>query len=311
MAGLTYADYVNKGRIAAVLSEALHINLYDSSSLRGAMTFHPYTAGGSTTMNVTTSTRGYAMAPASSETSGGFTVVDPTASQFQLTIARYGLFMRPTDLFRITQTGSPFDIDYAVGMLSESLNLTLTDLLCTLFPNVSGNVGSTTVNADTDDVYDGIYTLMLANAGAADIMAVLHGQQINDIMGSIRAEGGAAQYRQDTQAAVAASGIRANDGYRFSFAGVDFHQCDSVPTANTGADRQGAMFVPGAFGYTLGNVSQMDPNVDPADIILGTSEMFIERSRDAQNAQSDLIANSYPGVVEQEDARAVKFTTDA
>jgi hypothetical protein len=311
MAGLTYADYVNKGRIAAVLSAALHENLYDGSSLRAMMTFHPYSAGGSTTMNVTTTTRGYAMAAASSETSGGFSVLDPTASQFQLTIARYGLFMRPTDLFRITQPGSPFDVDYAVGMLSESLNLTLTDLLCGLFANVSGGVGTTTVNASTDDVYDAIYTLMLANAGASDIMAVLHGQQCNDVMQAIRGEGGAVQLRQDTQAAVVASGIRSGDGYRFSFAGVDFHQCDSVPTANGGADRQGAVFVPGAFGYTLGNVSQMDPNIDPADIILGTSEMFIERSRDAQNAQSDLIANSYPGVVEQEDARAVKFTTDA
>lgn len=310
---ITYADYIGKGRIAAVLSAGLHEMLYDGVVLAGMMDFRPYTGGGSSTMNLTTFTRGQAMAAASSETSGGFTATDPTASQKQLAVALYGLQMRPTDLFKITgQNGAPWDVDYILGVLTESLGLTLTDLLTALFASVTGGVGTSGSNASTDDIYDAIYFLRLGNNMNPRRMAILHGQQINDIQESIRAEGGATQFRTDTQQAVAATGMREGDGYVFSFAGVDFHQCGSVGTANGGADRQGVMMAPGAFAYTLGGVGVLGQEmVDPNDILIGTDQMFVERDRNAANSYTDLYAKAYPGVVEMETARAVKITTDA
>ena len=308
----TYAAYVGSGRITAVLNEALHENLYDAVGLRSAMTFYPYNAGASTTMNITTGTRGYAMAAATSETDGSnITATDPTTGQFQLTIARYGLMMNPTDLFHITGKGSPLDLDYTISLLTESLDLTLTDLLVGLFSSVAGNVGTTGVNMSTDDLYDAIFYLTLNNNTASQLMGVLHGQQCNDLMSSIRGETGPMQFRTDAQRAVGLEGVRRGDGFRFSFAGVDIHQCNSVATANSGEDRQGSIFAPGAFAYTLGNVSDMDPMVNPDDIVVGTSEMFVERNRDATHGDTEFIVNSYPGVAEAEDLRAVKVTTDA
>ncbi len=308
---VSYSSYVGSGRISAVLSAALHANLYDAVGLRSAMTYYEYTGGGSDTMNVTTVTGGYAMSAASSETSSGYSTVDPTASQFQLAIAQYGLMMTPTDLFRITQPGSPLDVDLLLRLLTESLDLTMTDLLVGLISSVSGNVGTSGANMTTDDLYDAIFYLTLNNNTAAQLMGVLHAQQCNDLMQSIRSEAGPMQFRDDAQRAVALQGVRAGDGLRYTFAGVAVHQCNSVLTATAGADRQGVIFAPGAFAYTLGDVSEMDPMINPADIIVGSREMFVERVRDGVNSTTQFIAKSYPGVAEQEDLRAVKVTTDA
>ncbi|MEL6341533.1 MAG: hypothetical protein AAFV53_00265 [Myxococcota bacterium] len=309
---VTYADYVNSGRIAAILNPLLHENLYDAVGLRRFMTFYPYTAGGSTTMNVTTVTRGYSMAAASSETSGGFTATDPTANQFQLTVALHGLLMRATDLFKVTGPGAALDVDYLLSLLLESLDLTLTDLMAGLFASVSGNVGQSGVDASADDLYDAVYYLRLNNNISQDRMAILHGQQVNNLQESIRNERGAIEYTQQTQNAVQATGRDGQTGYAFSHAGVDVYQCGSVPTATAGADRQGCVMAPGAFAYTLGGVALLGQEmVNPQDIIAGTNEMFIERSRDAGNSQTDFYAKAYPAVTEAEDLRAVKITTDA
>lgn len=308
---ITNADYIGGGRIAAVLSRALHENLYDPVSLRAAMTLQPYMGGGSATQNITTVTRGYPMAAASSETTGGFSATDPTTSQYQLTIARYGLVFNATDLFHITGQGAALDLDYLLGMLSEALDLTLTDLLVALFANISTSVGTSGVNASVDDVYDAIFALALANNLAGPYMAVLHGQQCNDVMNSIRGENGPIQYRDETQRAVTMGGIRRGDGYRFTHAGVDFHQCGSVGTTNGGADRDGCIFTPGAFAYTLGNTGEMEPQIPSEHLLVQTPELFIERDRDSANGDTLYYAISYPGVAEAEDARAVRFVTDA
>jgi hypothetical protein len=140
----------------------------------------------------------------------------------------------------------------------------------------------------------------------AQLACVLHNQQINDLVDSTRGETGAFQFRSDAQGILGPTGV----GFRGQLLGIQFYQSDSVPTANAGADRRGCMFSAGAFAYTMGPV---DPamQVNPADIIYGDSEMFIERSRDAEDAMSSYLVNFYPGTAEQEDLRAVRITTDA
>lgn len=307
---ITYSSYTGAGRISAILTRLLHENLYDGVGLRGAMTFYPFPQSGSATMNITTVTRGNAMSAASNETSSGLTNAALTASQKQLTVARYGLIFQASDLFQLTGPNEALNVDYLYGVLTESLDLTLTDLLAALFPNVAGNVGTTTVNMSTSDLYDAIFYLTLNNNTATNLMGVLHAVQCNDLMQSIRSETGPAQYRMDAQSAVGLQGVRRGDGFRFSFAGVDIHQCNSVGTANGGDDRQGCIFAPGAFGYTLAPVALMD-QVNPADLVVDAREVVVERNRDAVNGLTQFIANSYPGTVEMEDLRAVKVTTDA
>ena len=302
---VTYATLLsNGGRVARVLSTMLHTLLYDPTGLRALMTFKPMAGQGSATTNITRLTRGSVMAAASSETSGGASNTALTTTNYDITVARYLLKMQPSDLFHIT--GGPIDVDVVLGILTESLDLTLTDLLCALFANIAGNVGTSGSDLTVDDIFDAIYYLNLQNNPGA-LATVLHNQQVNDLIESVRGETGAMQFRQDATGLLRPPGV----GWKGRFLEVDFYQSDSVPTANAGADRRGCMFSAGAFAYQLAPVASMQPMINPADILIATGEMFVERDRDADNGLTSLIVNSYPGTAEQEDLRAVRITTDA
>mgnify|MGYP001583050530 CR=1 FL=1 len=303
----SYAAFLSAGgRVTRVLSSRVHESLSDPTGLRKLMDQHEWDGGGSATSNVTRVTRGLVMAAATSEIVGGATNTLPTTTNFDITVARYLATVAPTDLFRITDGG--INVPYLVGLLTESLDLTLTDLLTALFANVAGNVGTSGNDMTVDDFYDAIYYLNLnlnGNSNAGDLAAVLHQQQLNDFIESIRGEVGPMQFREDAQGLLDAPGV----GFVGQFAKVPIYQSDSV--VSTGADRRGCMFGRGAFAYKLAPVGAMDPMINPADILVGTPEMFIERSRDSANGITNLYVNSYPGTAEQEDLRAVRITTDA
>lgn len=303
---VSYATLLaNGGRVARILSAKLHENLYDPTGLRALMDLVPWRGmQESATTNVTKVARGLVMAAAGTEVASAWSNTALTTTNYDLTVARYGAIMAPTDLFRMT--GGPIDTDYVVGILAESLDLTLTDLLVALFASVAGNVGTSGADLTVDDFFDGIYYLNLYN-NPPQLVAVLHNQQVNDLIEALRSETGPMQWRTDAQNMLQVSGV----GFKGQFAGVGVFQSDSVATANAGADRCGAMFSMGAFAYQLGAVSDMQPNVDPADIVIATPELYVERDRDATNGITKDIVNAYPGVAEQEDLRACRMTTDA
>lgn len=302
MAEISYATILSAGgRVARVLTDSLHESLYDPVGLRSLMNQVPFGAAGSATTNITRVTRGSVAAAASTEVSGGFTAAVPTTSNYDITVARYGLVYEPTDLFHIT--GGALDLDYLLGMLVEALDLTLTDLLCALFANIAGSVGTSGADMTVDDFFDAMYYLNLKNNGT-DIAAVLHGQQINDLIESVRGETGALQFSADAQGLLKMPGV----GFKGQLLGIPIYQSDSV--TGDGANRTGCMFAGGAFAYQLAPVNAMDPMVNPADLILQSPEMFIERDRDADNGKTQLLLNFYPGTAEAEDLRACRIVTD-
>lgn len=306
---VTYASLVsNGGRIAAVLAALLHENLYDSTSLRGLMEFREQ-VNGSTVGRVSTVTRGLNFAAASSETSGGASNTALTTGYYDLIVARYLAQMQPTDLMAISgDGGSGVNAALLISILLEGLDLTITNLLALAFPNLSTSVGATGVDLTVSNFFSAKYALNLTYNGPG-LACVLHPQQLNDLEASIRGEAGAMQYRQDAQMMLEAK----RTGYVGSFLGVDIFQSGRVTTANAGADRCGAMFSRGCYAYTLGDISRImgQQLVNPADMVVATPEIFIERKRDADNAMTTYIANMYPAVVEAEDLRGVKIVTDA
>lgn len=299
----------NGGRVARVLEPVLHEILYSKVGLRALMDFRDFRGGGSATMNVTKVTRGLKMTATSTEVSSGFSNSPLTTGNYDLTVARNGAILAPTDLMKIT--GGALDVGYLLGILTESFELTLTDKLVGLFANIAGNVGTSGSDLTVDNIYAGKFYLNLQD-NSGRVACVLHNQQINDLESSLRAEAaGALTERADAQAMVGMAIGAASNGYKGSFAGVDFYQSSDCPTANAGADREGCMFAQGAFASTIAPVSDMDPMVDPDDIVLATPLMFIERNRDSINAITQFIVNCYIGVAEQEDLRACRVTTDA
>ena len=298
----------NGGRIAKLLGANVHTNLFDSQiGLRSLLTYYAL-SGPSATLATTKLTMGYAAAAASSETSGGASNTLLSTGNFDLVAARYLLKMQPSDLFAMTSQGAPVTIDTITMALIAAVDQTIASLLTGLFAGVSGNVGTTGVDLDPDVFFDAIYVLNLAN-NPRGLAAVLHPQQVNDLIEGMRGETGAIQFRSDIQ------GMLGNPGsaYRATILGVDVYQSDRVALANANADRQGCMFSQGAFAYTLGDVPSIigAGMINPGNIVMQTPEMFIEMSRDADNGLSSMILNMYPGVAEAEDARAVKITTDA
>lgn len=305
-----YSGLTSSARISAVLSQTIAVKLYDTASLIN----HPSilkinAAPGSTAVQVPVISWGAdAMASVAENASVSNTGLTTTAAT--LTLARQALRRQVSDLAQATAQGVPLDvtIDNIATDMVAAWNKRGTAMIGALASGFSNSVGSTGVDLSVTTFYNAIFSLQLT-ANSGQFVAILHNQQINDLMSSIRGEGGAIQYRADAQGVLSTKGVAA----RFRFLEVDFYQSSRVATANAGADRQGAMFSAGAFGYKLGNVDEIinQGMVNPADILIRSPEMFVERSRDAANGLSKMILNFYPGVAEIEDLRAVAITTDA
>ena len=163
----------------------------------------------------------------------------------------------------------------------------------------------------TDDLYDALYYLRANNNLSRVYGAVLGPAQVNNLQESIRSEVGPQQYTPSAQTAVQMNGRSQQAAEAFNFMGVSVRLTPKVPQVNGNADFEGCIFAPGAFAFTLGDVSSIlgAQMINPADIIAATSLMYIERDRDAVNSISSFLAKAYIGVAEAEDLRAVKVTT--
>jgi hypothetical protein len=292
------------GRVARVLSNQVHALLYDPVGLRALMVQMPWAAAGSATTNFPAYTRGLVAVAAGTEVLSTFVNVPPVTTNYDITVARYGRILAPTDLLHFT--GGAIDIPYTTGVLVETFDLTLTDLLCGMFATIATNVGTSGVDMSVDDFFDAIYALNLA-LNPADLACVLHPVQVNDLIEAVRAETGPMAFRSDAQGMLTAPGV----GFRGQFAGVAIYQSDSCATANAGADRRGCMFSSQAFAYQLANVADRQGLVNPDDIAVATPEMFVEKVRDGINGITQYVVNFYPGVHEIEDLRATCIITDA
>ena len=293
------------GRVAAVLSALVLEQLYDPTDLRAIMQFIPWDQTGAATMDVTLDAKPGAFAAASSETSGGFSNAAYTTSKFQLTVARYGRQFQATDLMGVS--GGPIDLDNIVQNLINGVALTMTDLACGRFPSFTDQVGSTGVNLDVDKMYDAQFALAINNASAVGgLNCVLHPQQMNDFITSLRAETGAQQYVPATAEMLSLKG----PGIQGTWNGITFWTSDSVETVNAAADYAGALMAENAIAYTLGDVKRLQGHVPAQNILVDAGMLLVELSRDADNGMSTAIANLYPAVAIREDARGVEIVSD-
>jgi hypothetical protein len=215
-----------------------------------------------------------------------------------------------TDLMGITGGILPDGITlerYARTLVDYGVALRITDMLCTLFGSLATSVGTTTVNLTTDDLFSAMYAARI-NLVPGPYFVVLHPRQIADLIESLRGETGVMQFIPATAEMIQMRG----PGYQGSWMQMDIWQSDSVPTANAGEDRCGALFGYGCFAYQLADVSPLIGNhINAQDVLFAVPEMFLERKRDADNGMTTLILNFYPAVVEVEDLRGVAIITDA
>jgi hypothetical protein len=303
---VTYASLESTGgRVGAVLSALVLEQLYDPTDLREILQFIPWDQMGSDTLDVTLAASPGAFAAASSETSSGFANSAYTTSKFQLVPARYGRMYQVTDLVGVT--GGPVDLDRVVQTLIDGVALTMTDLTVALFPSFTDQVGSTGVDLDTDNIYDAQFALAINNASASGgINCVLHPEQMNNFITSLRGETGAQQYVPATAEVLSLKG----PGIQGTWNGITFWTSDSVNTVNAGADYAGAMMMDNAIAYTLGDVKRLQGYIPAQNILVDAGMLLVELSRDPANGMSTAIANLYPAVSIREDDRGVEIVSD-
>jgi len=303
---ILFSTLSGNARVSAVLHQTILEKLTDKASLVN----HPYilnfgnlNGSGSSALQVpVVGLGGYnAMAAVADGSAASNTAI--TSAAATITIARQALVRQISDLAQLT-ANSPMNV--TVEALAEDMvgafNKRVTSMLCGLSSGFSTSVGSTGVNMSVSTFYDAIFALQLTANDS--FMAIMHPQQINDLISSLRSETGPGQYLAATQEQVQAKG----PGYRGNLFGVELFGSTLVPTANSGADYLGYMFSKGAVGYATGSAA---PVRGAADVVLPAgTPIVVEVSRSPEAGLSTITGSAFVGVAELDDARGVGILSD-
>lgn len=305
---ILFSTLSGNARVSAVLHQTILEKLTDKASLVN----HPYILAfngmngmGSSALQVpVVGLGGYnAMAAVADGTAATNTAI--TSAAATITIARQALVRQISDLASLTNSvagGMGVSVDGLAEDMVGAFNKRVTAMLCGLSSGFSTSVGSTGTNMSVATFYDAIFALQLVANDS--FMAIMHPQQINDLISSLRSETGPGQYLAATQEQVNAKG----PGYRGTLFGVELFGSTQVPTANAGADYLGYMFSRGAVGYATGSAA---PVRGAGEIILPAgTPIVVELARSAEAGLSTIVGSAFVGVAELDDARGVGILSD-
>jgi len=220
----------------------------------------------------------------------------PTTSA-SITVGEVGLSTEVTDL--ALETAVVGDLAVWARSSGRAIAQKLDGDLCALFAGLnstgSGEVGSSGSDMTVDDFIEAIYTLELSNAPGLKV-CVLHPVQKMDLFNALTDSSNAAAVFGAVPELIREGrlplGVPAN-GFWGAFCGVPIYVTTEVDTANAGADRAGAMFVPEAL-----TLVQLRP-------------LRVEYERDASARSTEVVATIAYGVGENVDTYGVPIITDA
>lgn len=212
-----------------------------------------------------------------------------TATQQTYAVAEVGLLLELTDL-----AGSSQIVDFAQygsdagAAVAEKLTTDITALLGAF----SNTTGATTVNLTEANWLDGITTLR-ANKVNEGLGAIIHHQQENDLIVSVGSSVTAAGTTGTSPRAVTNDFIASAMGEMGNWFNVRTVTNATVPTANAGADRAGAMFSRDALAY------------------VEKWAIRPETERNASKRSTEIAVTAAYAVGEIDDTRGVSIITDA
>ncbi len=305
---IKFSTLSGNARVSAVLHQTILEKLTDKASLVNhpyILAFNGLNGSGSSALQVPVmGLGGYdAMAAVADGVAASNTQI--TTGSATITIARQALVRQISDLASLTNNvagGMGIGVEGLAEDMVASYNKRVTAMLCGLSTGFSNTVGTSGANLSVSVFYDAIFSLQLTANDS--FMAILHPQQINDLMSSLRSETGPGQYLAATQEQVTAKG----PGYRGSLLGVELFGSTLIPTANAGADYCGVMFSRGAIGYATGSAA---PVRGAGDVILPAgTPIVVELSRSAEAGLSTITGSAFVGVAELDNARGVGIVSD-
>ena len=300
-----FSNLSGNARVAAILNQFVVTKLTDTASLVN----HPsitqlrsMNGSGSTVVQVPVVSWGAnAMASVAENATVSNTAL--TSTNVNVTIARQALRRQISDLAMLTATGIPLDVtlDNIAADMVLAYNKRVTTMIAALSSGFSSSVGSTTVDLTVANFYAAIFGLQL-NSADGMFTAILHPQQINDLISSLRSETGPGQYLATSQDQVQAKG----PGFRGNLFGVDIFASANVPTATAGADYLGMMIAPGAIGVATATAAPMVG----APTLPSQSPIVVELERDASSGSTIVVGSAFVGVAELDDLRGIGILSD-
>lgn len=310
MANIDFAALSGNARVSAILHKMIEMKLADRFELYkhpAFLAFPGMNGSGSSTLQVPIV--GLAGTDIMAAAADGVTVANTsiTSTAASITIARQALRYDITDLANLTNPlagGMGVGVEGLADSMALAFGLRLSSMIAALSAGLSQSVGSTGVALTVSAFFDAIYKMQL-NSNDGTFVAVLHPQQINHLINSLRSETGPGQYVAATQEQIAAKG----QGFRGSLFGVDLYASSLVPTANAGADRLGMMVATGCIGYATGTAA---PVQGAGGIIIPAgSQVVVELERDAASGLTKVIGSGFCGVAELQDLKGVGILSKA
>lgn len=298
-----YSGLTSSARVSAVLSQMIAVKLYDVASLvnhPSIMRVNP--APGSTTVQIPVISWGAdGMAAVAENASASNTAL--TTTSVTCVLARQALRRQISDLAQVTAQGVPLDVTLQglADDMSAAWSKRGTTMISALASGFSNSVGSTGVDLSVTTFYNAIFSLQLT-ANSGQFVAILHNQQINDLMSSLRSESGPGQYLAATQEMLNAKG----PGFKGQLFGVDLFGTNTVATANAGADYLGMMIAPNAIAMATASVSPIVGATTQA----AASPVTVEFERDASGGSTVIVGSLLAGVCEVDDAKGVGILSD-
>lgn len=303
---ILFSNLSGSARLAAVLAKEIELTLADRASLHKhpSIKFMGSVVGTGSNV-IQTPIVGLDGYDTMSSPADGSAVSNTalTETNANITVARRALQYSISDLAALTDSVG-LNVQRLAQSMVGSAQMTFQSLLCDVVDNFTSTVGTSGVDMSVDDFYSAQFTLTLASVPGPYI-CILHPRQLADFQSSLRAEAGPSQFVAATQDMLNIKG----QGFVGTFNGVDMFVSSKVVTANSGADRAGAMFGYGAVGYAEGSpfaVTGAGGIVAPA----GTP-IVVEFERDASSALTKIVGNYYCGVARLQDSMGVAIITDA
>ena len=221
----------------------------------------------------------------------------------QVTIARQALQYQFSGLAELTEPNGIIDpVRLAASMVGSAM-MRFQSMLTALHATFSQSVGTTGVDMSVDDFFDANITLDLVSA-AGDRIMDLHPRQWGDLQQSLRAELGAIGFSPATTEMLG----RWGPGFKGRFLNTDIFASAKVPTANAGADRDGALWTRGAILWADATAR---PRAGAFGVIVPAGKIQVEFESDAAGNLTKVVGNYFVGVAEGQDTMACRIVTDA
>lgn len=295
-------------RLAAQLEQALLVSLTDMATIRnvpGAIDFHGSVNGtGSDTGRLRFVNLGGATHLASVAEGAEAVEVGLTTAAVDIAVSRAALVRNVSDV--VTQTGFSVDIDpqsLAADMVA-SYDGYFNETYAITGATASTIVGSTGVDFSHDDYMDALFTLEL-NSVPGPYFCALHPRQFADWQESLRAEGGALMFNPATAEMLNIRG----QGFAGNFLGISIFKMSDIQ--ESGGDKQGFMYGQGALGYKVAIVDGRSMLGAGTSLAVRMDELYVEITRDASKAQTEIVGNAHLGMAVKEQSRLVGIHTDA